>query len=133
MIDYILDQTRSQKLHYVGHSQGTTAFFVMAAELPAYNDKIILMTALAPVALMGHVGNRLIKIMVKLYPSLRITAYSLGIYELTLSNKILAKLSEAICADVAPETPFLCRNLLFLLDSFNSKQLNCVRWPLSIS
>lgn len=126
MIDYILNETDRQKLHYIGHSQGTTAFFVMCAELPAYNDKIILMNALAPVALMGHVESVLIRAMVTLYPELKTAALTFGVYEMTLSNKLLAKMSEAICVTVAPKTPLLCSSLLLVLDAFNSKQLNCV-------
>lgn len=126
MIDYILYETKTPKLHYIGHSQGTTAFFVMCAELPAYNDKIYLMTAMAPVALMAHVEGVLVRTLVAFYPELKATAFTLGLHELTLSNKALAKISEKICAQEAPDTPLLCSNLLLLLDSFNSKQLNCV-------
>jgi lysosomal acid lipase/cholesteryl ester hydrolase len=54
MIDYTLGQTGQSKLHYAGHSQGTTSFFVMASLKPEYNDKIITMHALAPVAFMSN-------------------------------------------------------------------------------
>lgn len=84
------------------------------------------MNALAPVALMGHVESILIRAMVTLYPELKIAALTFGVYEMTLSNKLLAKMSEAICATVAPKTPLLCSSLLLVLDAFNSKQLNCV-------
>lgn len=63
MIDYILDTTGFEQLHYVGHSQGTTAFFVMASERPEYNDKIKMMHALAPIAFMGNIKGALPKTM----------------------------------------------------------------------
>lgn len=63
MIDYILDTTEFEQLHYVGHSQGTTAFFVMASERPEYNDKVIMMHALAPIAFMGNIKGTLAKTM----------------------------------------------------------------------
>lgn len=50
MIDYILKVTSRTKLFYTGHSQGSTIFYVMATELPEYNDKINAMFSLAPVA-----------------------------------------------------------------------------------
>ena len=50
MIDYVLEKTGNKKIFYIGHSQGTTTFFTMASELPHYNDKIVSMHALAPVA-----------------------------------------------------------------------------------
>lgn len=39
-IDYALMQTNQTKLSFVGHSQGSTALFVLLSELPEYNDKI---------------------------------------------------------------------------------------------
>lgn len=55
MIDYILrNNTNFPALHYIGYSQGTTAFFVMASERPEYNQKIVMMNALAPVAYMTN-------------------------------------------------------------------------------
>lgn len=50
MIDYALEKTGKKKLFYIGHSQGTTTFFAMASALPEYNEKIVSMHALAPVA-----------------------------------------------------------------------------------
>lgn len=55
IIDYVLSQTNVPKLHFIGHSQGTAAFFVMASERPEYNEKIELMHALAPIAFLKHV------------------------------------------------------------------------------
>lgn len=54
MIDLILEKTGHKKITYIGHSQGTTSFFVMASTLPEYNDKIKSMHALAPVAYCRH-------------------------------------------------------------------------------
>lgn len=54
IIDYILAETKVSKLHFIGHSQGTSAFFVMASERPEYNQKIEIMHALAPIAFVKH-------------------------------------------------------------------------------
>lgn len=61
MIDYVLRITEKPKLHYIGHSQGTTAFFVMCSQRPEYNDKIIMMNALAPVAYAKHIKSPVIR------------------------------------------------------------------------
>lgn len=45
MIDYVLLTTNQTSLFYVGHSQGTTSFFVMCSERPEYNEKIKMMHA----------------------------------------------------------------------------------------
>lgn len=55
MIDYVLATTEQTQLQYIGHSQGTTAAFVMTSERPEYNDKIQMMHALAPIAYLSHV------------------------------------------------------------------------------
>lgn len=57
MIDYALGVTGQSQVYYAGHSQGTTSFFVMASERPEYNQKIRLMSALAPVAFMSNIPN----------------------------------------------------------------------------
>lgn len=64
-IDYVLNTSNRSQLHYVGHSQGTTAFFVMTSQIPEYNDKILLMTALAPPVFMTHVNNELLQMNVR--------------------------------------------------------------------
>lgn len=65
IIDYVSAETNDTKLHYIGHSQGTTAFLVMTSERAEYNDRILFMTALAPVAYMTNVGEQIGRIVVK--------------------------------------------------------------------
>ncbi|KAH8282094.1 hypothetical protein KR054_005401 [Drosophila jambulina] len=48
MIDHVLKVTGFPKLHYAGHSQGCTSFFVMCSMRPAYNEKVLSMQAMAP-------------------------------------------------------------------------------------
>lgn len=47
-IDYILRVTRQDKLHFVGHSQGPTAYFAMMSQRPEYNDRIMSAYLLGP-------------------------------------------------------------------------------------
>lgn len=61
-IDYVLAATNQEKLFYIGHSQGTTSFFSMAAQRPEYNNKIRLSVSLAPVAFMSHTTHPILKI-----------------------------------------------------------------------
>lgn len=64
-IDYILEKTNFTKVHYIGHSQGTTSFFVMMSERPEYNDKVLFATVMAPAVFMGHVKNELLQLNVR--------------------------------------------------------------------
>lgn len=64
-IDYILETTGQENMFYIGHSQGTTAFLVLAAEKPEYNNKIRLMTALAPISFMSNIPNPVLQVLAK--------------------------------------------------------------------
>lgn len=59
VVDYILNATGKQKVHYIGHSMGTTMFYVLMSERPQYNSKIAAMFSLAPVAFLSHMTNPL--------------------------------------------------------------------------
>lgn len=67
LIDYIVEKTGNPDMHYIGYSQGTTAFFVMASERPEYNDKIKGMVCLAPIAYLGNHRSPLLKCVVPLH------------------------------------------------------------------
>jgi predicted alpha/beta hydrolase len=54
VIDYVLGKTGRKDLYYIGHSMGTSMFFVLTSSLPQYNAKIRLMTSLAPIAYMAN-------------------------------------------------------------------------------
>ena len=49
-IDLVLSETGSEKLYYIGHSMGTTMFWVALNEHPELKDKIALMIGMGPVA-----------------------------------------------------------------------------------
>ncbi len=53
-IDYILDQTEKKKLIYIGHSQGTTIFYVLLSSKPEYNEKIFFQLSAAPIGSISH-------------------------------------------------------------------------------
>lgn len=57
MIDQILLMTSAEKIHYVGHSMGTTMFMAMTNLRPEYQDKIIMANFLAPVAYVEHMQS----------------------------------------------------------------------------
>lgn len=73
MIDYTLEKSQAEKIFYIGHSQGTTSFFVMASTFPEYNDKIRLMVALAPVAFMENIPNIAIRLIAKLHNTIGVS------------------------------------------------------------
>lgn len=64
-IDYILDESNYTQVNYIGHSQGTTSFFVMMSERPEYNEKVSMMIALAPVAYVDNVDNEVLNLVLR--------------------------------------------------------------------
>lgn len=73
MIDYVIRETGVKKIQYVAFSQGTTAFWVMTSTRPEYNDKIIAMQALAPVAYVGNIRSPLVKAIAPFTNSLEVS------------------------------------------------------------
>ena len=57
MINKVLETTKQEKLFYVGHSMGTTAFMAMAATKPEMREKIIMGNLLSPVAFVEHMRS----------------------------------------------------------------------------
>ncbi|CAK1584937.1 unnamed protein product [Parnassius mnemosyne] len=128
MIDYVLQVTKTNKLKYVGHSQGTTSFFVMASEIPEYNSKISLMVALSPVAFMAHVKSPLVKLLAPGTPLLHSMMQSLGVGEVLPDNSASRILRRVLCG-VGPLAEIFCSNLIFLFVGFDFGQLNVTNLP----
>lgn len=80
MIDYIVSKTGNEKVYYVGHSQGTSEFFAMASRRPEYNDRIALMSALAPVAYMNHIRSPVIQFAGQHIGQMQVRLFKLNIY-----------------------------------------------------
>lgn len=62
MIDYVLQKTGREKLHYIGHSQGGTVFLVLNSLLPEYNAKIASAHLLAGVGYQKYFPNRILSV-----------------------------------------------------------------------
>lgn len=76
MIDYVLENnTDFTNIHYIGYSQGTTAFFVMASERPEYNEKILMMNALAPITFMENCKSPAGRIVTRLLDNFQVRVH----------------------------------------------------------
>ncbi|KAM3966179.1 lipase 1 [Aphomia sociella] len=131
MIDYVLDNTGRDRLHYVGHSQGTTAFFVMGSLRPAYNEKIISMHAMAPVAYMANNRNPLLLVISPFSNSIESVASILGIGEFLPNSAIMTWAGQALCMDEVIFQP-VCSNILFLVGGWSHSQHNTTMLPVKM-
>jgi pimeloyl-ACP methyl ester carboxylesterase len=58
-VDYITNLRNETKITYVGHSEGTTQFFMGASLNPDYyKDKVNLFVGLAPIVRLDHSTNQ---------------------------------------------------------------------------
>ncbi|XP_055677817.1 lipase 3-like [Lutzomyia longipalpis] len=132
MIDYILNETDQKQLHYIGHSQGTTALFVMLSLRPEYNEKITMANALAPVAFMSNAKSPFVRAFAPFVFILdRITSL-LGMYEFAPSTTMMQIGGYFLCKD----TTFfqeICVNTIFLISGYDSEQLNKTVLPLQMA
>lgn len=123
MINFVLLNTNQPSLHYVGHSQGTTSFFVMASQRKEMNAKIRTMHAFAPVAFMSNLKSPFLRMLAPIVDSVETIMKLMGNYEFMPSTELMTNGGQLACMD---ESPFqeVCANVLFLLCGFNSDQLD---------
>ncbi|KAI5634956.1 alpha/beta hydrolase fold domain-containing protein [Phthorimaea operculella] len=113
MIDYVLENTSQKTLRYIGHSQGTTAFFVMASDRPEYDKKIEIMIALSPVAYLAHVRSPLIKLVAAGTDFVHAIVKITGIYEFTADTRLSHILKAFVCS-AKPSFTLMCHIPLLL-------------------
>lgn len=131
MIDFALARSGRDRLHYIGHSQGTTSFFVMTSLRPEYNQKIISMHAFAPVAYMAHNESALLRILSHFSGNLESALTMLGIGEFLPNNEVMSWAGRNLCMDEVTFQP-LCSNIIFLLGGWNEEQHNATILPLKL-
>lgn len=123
MIDFITQETAQAKIHYVGHSQGTTAFFVLASLRPEYNDKIRSAQLLSPAAYLGRMTSPLMRAIAPTIDKGGVVADLLGSNEFLPSSDLLRIGGSLECRNSSPIQE-VCNNVLFLSSGYGSKKLN---------
>lgn len=81
-VDYIVSQTGQDRMFYVGHSMGTTIFWILLSDQPQYNDRFYNMQALAPVAFIGHMPSPILNQVVANMGALEVLLSMNGAFEL---------------------------------------------------
>ena len=123
-IDYILEKTNSEQVHFVGHSMGTTQFFVFTSELPEYNSKISDAYLMGPAVTMTNANNPIF-IISELAGSVEFLFHVFGMYEFLPHYDFITSIAHIFC-DVTGNAILgeLCENIVFLVTGINEAQLN---------
>ncbi|XP_031348640.1 lipase 3-like, partial [Photinus pyralis] len=121
-IDYILNATNFKQLFYIGISQGTTDFFLMAAAKPEYNEKVTLAIALAPVAYCSNVQHPLTSFIKRRFKQVKATADNMGVYEIlsesSVSSLFVRAYVDIFCKEYS-SIKFICTTPVYLMGEFD--------------
>ena len=123
--DYVEFVTGKTDLYYIGHSMGTTMFFVCMATRPEYNSRIRLMSALAPVSYTEHMSSA-IALIAPFSGSIEWILATLGVREFLPNNAFMEFLGQTLCHQNSP-VQAICSNVLFIVMGYDFAQLNSVR------
>ncbi|XP_058456628.1 lipase 3-like [Malaya genurostris] len=128
MIDYILAQTGQQQLQYVGHSQGTTVFWVMMSEHPYYNRRVKSAHMLAPAAYMHHTRSPYVIFLATFLYTTELMLQMMGTHYFAPTNEMDIQGGLEQCHDGAPNQQ-MCTINTFLIAGFNTQEVNFTMLP----
>lgn len=123
MIDYALSVSKQRKLIFIGHSQGTTSFFVTASLKPEYQNKVEAMVALAPAAFMKHMNHPLFSVLRPFADDILKIADLIGMYEFMPTGKFIHRVAKLICKDDVITQP-ICETVVVIMGGPGEKLLN---------
>ncbi|XP_047004696.1 lipase 3-like [Schistocerca americana] len=132
VIDHILYTTGHRDLFYMGHSMGTTMFFVMASEKPEYNKKIRAAFLMAPVAYMRHITSPLLKLFSEFEGPLTVLLEMVGVDEFEPTNEITKRATDIVCSDRSLAQN-VCNNAIILVAGYNGKEINETMLPVYLA
>merc|ERR1712002_1060388 len=121
--DHMIEYTGQEKIFHIGHSMGTTGFWVAMNERPEYNDKISGMFALAPVASVGNMKSP-IRMIAPMAGDIEWILEFIGMTEFMPTNAMLNWLGELVCNDKDVWIAPVCESVLFLLGGFDKPKFN---------
>ncbi|XP_069680598.1 gastric triacylglycerol lipase-like [Periplaneta americana] len=123
VIDYILKKTGKEKIIYVGHSMGTTLFYIMMSQRPEYNQKITVMISLAPIAYTSHSKNALGNVLGYLYDPLSKLLNLIGFTHIIATPHVLSKIGPLLCIET-PVISYICQKFLISVMETDLHSLN---------
>lgn len=132
MIDLILQITNRSQLTYIGHSQGTTIFYVLCSLRPEYNKKIFLNFSLAPVAWVWHLKPAIVRAAVPLKKLEHFISFNVGLNEIFPRTPFSIIITAVLCSQ-NKLTLLMCITFLFIIFGFNYAGIHFEALPEQLS
>ncbi|XP_014259651.1 lipase 3-like [Cimex lectularius] len=120
MIDFILKNSHSDSLHYIGHSQGSTIMFVMQCTRPEFNGKIASITGLAPVVYLYHINKKLLKFVSSSFPNLTKIIENFGYYKFGIPQDKFGNIEQIMESNQYKLTKVLAPAVAYNMSTFLS-------------
>ncbi|KAJ8717496.1 hypothetical protein PYW08_005895 [Mythimna loreyi] len=118
MIDFALEMTKQEKLYYIGHALGTTAFFALTATRPEYNDKVVMMYALSPMVYMTNVRSPMIRMLSPISKFQERISRQMGNEAFTPTSDLIHTVGGAMCENEIG-CKKICSNVQFVMAGVN--------------
>ncbi|XP_041675009.1 serine-rich adhesin for platelets-like [Drosophila eugracilis] len=128
-IDLILNHTHKPKIQYIGHSQGSTVFFVMCSERPNYAHKVQLMQALSPTVYLRENRSPVLKFLSMFKGKYAMLLNLLGGYEISTKTKLIEQFKQHICSG-SELASRICAIFDFVVCGFDWKSFNKTLTPI---
>ncbi|XP_041985087.1 lipase 3-like [Aricia agestis] len=129
MIDYTLEHTQQEKLFYVGHSLGATAFLAMASTHPEYKDKVAMMYALAPMVYMTYVRSPLLRMLAPTSRYYEAVTHKLGRGEFAPEMDFIRRIGGEMTEDVIGSER-VSSNLKFVVSGVDTAGMDWEMMPI---
>lgn len=137
MLDMVMERTGQEQLTYIGHSMGTTSFWVMMNMRPWMNAKIRLMVGLAPVAAVPSMYSPL-RYLTPVATEVEKVLSLTGQYEFGARDSLFSGITETLCERVTHSVnrnESACavpENIIFAVAGFDAPQMNFTLLPVIV-
>ncbi|XP_071056613.1 lipase 3-like [Onthophagus taurus] len=119
-IDYITNITGHYKMFFLGHSQGSTGFFILAAERPDYNERIRLAILMGPTAYTKHNTNPVVLSAADNIEYIQAILEYMHLYDLP-SSRFLSSFLRTMCSS---PLRYLCSAYLILAMGYDMEHID---------